>query len=57
MWIYIVLATITDAQKDLFSRYQNCVREFQATTECLVFQNSFCLGAKMMIAIYDEQIH
>ena len=23
-----LLATMTDAQKDLFSRYQDCVREF-----------------------------
>ena len=52
-----LLATMTDAQKDLFSRYQDCVREFQATAECLLFQNSFCLGAKMMMAIYEEQIH
>jgi len=25
-----LLATMTDAQKDLFSRYQDCVREYQA---------------------------
>ena len=52
-----LLATMTDTQKDLFSRYQDCVREFQATAECLLFQNSFCMGAKMMMAIYEEQIH
>ena len=52
-----LLATMTDTQKDLFSRYQDCVREFQAAAECLLFQNSFCLGAKMMMAIYEEQIH
>jgi hypothetical protein len=52
-----LLATMTDTQKELFSRYQDCVREFQATAECLLFQNSFCLGAKMMMAIYEEQIH
>ena len=52
-----LLATMTDSQKDLFSRYQDCVREFQAMAECLLFQNSFCLGAKMIITIYEEQIH
>jgi hypothetical protein len=46
-----LLATMTDAQKDLFSRYQDCMREFQATAECLLFQNSFRLGAKMMLEI------
>ena len=45
---------MTDTQKDLFSRYQDCVREFQAMTECLLFQNSFRLGAKMMLEIMQD---
>ena len=49
-----LLATMTDTQKDLFSRYQDCVREFQAMTECLLFQNSFRLGAKMMLEIMQD---
>jgi len=49
-----LLATMTDDQKDLFSRYQNCVREFQAIAECLLFQNSFRLGARMMLEVMDE---
>ena len=32
-------------------------KQKNATAECLLFQNSFCLGAKMMMAIYEEQIH
>ena len=28
-----LVATMTDEQKDLFSRYQDCVREFQAMAE------------------------
>ena len=48
-----LLATMTDAQKDLFSSYQDCVREFQAMTECLLFQNSFCSGARMMLEIME----
>ena len=46
-----LLATMTDAQKDLFSRYQDCVREFQAMAECLLFQNSFRLGARIMLDV------
>ena len=46
--------TMTDAQKDLFSRYQDCVREFQAMSECLLFQNSFRLGARMMLEVMEE---
>lgn len=34
-------ATMTDAQKELFSRYADSVREFQDMAECLLFQNSF----------------
>ena len=49
-----LLATMTDAQKDLFSRYQDCVREFQATAECLLFQNSFRLGARIMLEVMAE---
>lgn len=33
-----ILATMTDEQKELFSRYTDCIRELQAMTECLLFQ-------------------
>ena len=49
-----LLATMTDAQKDLFSRYQDCVREHQAMAECLLFQNSFRLGARIMIEVMGD---
>ena len=49
-----LLATMTDAQKELFSRYTDCVREYQAMAECLLFQNSFSLGAKMMLEVMRE---
>ena len=48
-------ATMTDAQKELFSRYADSVREFQDMAECLLFQNSFRLGARMMPDIMDER--
>lgn len=38
-------ATFTDEQKELFSRYLDCVREFQALSDCLLFQSSYRLGA------------
>ena len=46
-----LLSTMTDPQKDLFERYADCVREFQAMTESLLFQNSFSLGARIMLEI------
>ncbi len=44
-------ATFIDEQKDLFSRYVDCVREFQAMADCLLFQSSFKLGARMMAEV------
>ena len=48
------LATMTDAQKELFSWYTDCIQEHQAMAECMLFQNSFCLGAKMMLEVMRE---
>ena len=47
-------ATMTDEQKELFSRYTDAVREYQAIAECLLFQNSFKLGARMMLEVTEE---
>jgi hypothetical protein len=49
-----LLATMTDAQKELFTKYAECVRDYQVMAECMLFQNSFRLGAKMMIAVMSE---
>ena len=46
---------MTDAQKELFTRYTDCVREYQAMAECLLFQNSFRLGAKIMLEVIEER--
>jgi hypothetical protein len=47
-------ATMTDGQKEIFSSYTDCVREFQTMTECLLFQNSFKLGARMLLEVMEE---
>jgi len=49
-----LLDTMTDAQKDLFSRYQDCIREFQAMAESLLFQSSFRLGARIMLEVMEQ---
>lgn len=49
-----LLATMTDAQKELFSRYADCVREYQAMAECMLFRNSFRLGARIMLEIMES---
>ena len=46
-----LLKTMTDEQKDLFTKYADCVREYQVMAECLLFQNSFRLGGRMMLEV------
>ena len=46
-------ATMTDEQKDLFEKYADCVQEYQTITDCLIFQNSFKLGARMMLEVME----
>lgn len=43
-----------DEQKELFDKYADCVREYQTMTDCLLFQNSFKLGARMIVEIMEE---
>ena len=45
--------TLTDEQKELFEKYTDCVREFQTITDCLIFRNSFKLGARMMLEVME----
>ena len=49
-----LLATMTDEQKELFSRYTEAVHEHQTMAECLLFQNSFKLGARMIVEVMTE---
>ncbi len=49
-----LLATMTDAQKELYTRYADCVREYQTMAECLLFQKSFRLGARIMLDVMTE---
>jgi hypothetical protein len=51
-----LLATMTEEQKELFSRYRDCVREHQAMAECLLFQNSFRLGGRMMLEVMRDGV-
>lgn len=47
-------ATMTDAQKELFTRYQESVMEYQTLSELMLFQNSFKLGARLMVEVMEE---
>lgn len=45
---------MTEMQKELFEKYTDCVREYQIITDCLIFQNNFRLGARMMLEVMEE---
>ena len=47
-------ATMTDEQKELFEQYSDCVQEHDTITDCLIFQNSFKLVARMMVEVMEE---
>ena len=47
-------ATMTDEQKELFEKYTDCVLENQVITDCLIFQNGFKLGARMMLEVMED---
>lgn len=47
-------ATITNEQKELFEKYTDCMREYQTNTDCLIFQNAFKLGARMILEVMEE---
>ena len=49
-----LLTTMTDAQKELFTKYADCVREYQVMAECTLFQNSFRLGARIMLSAIKD---
>jgi len=46
-------ATMTDAQKELFNRYLESVLEYQTLSELMLFQNSFKLGARLMVEVME----
>ena len=47
-------ASMTDEQKELFEKYIDCMHEYQAITACLIFQNSFKIGARMMLEVMEN---
>ena len=48
-------ASFTEEQKELFSRYTDALREYQTMAECLLFRNSFRLGARIMLEVMQEK--
>lgn len=47
-------ATMTDEQKELFEKYTYCVHEYQMIADCLIFQNGFKLGTRMIVEVMEK---
>ena len=47
-------ATMGEEQKALFIQYTDCVNQYHAITDCMLFQNSFRMGARMMLEVLEE---
>lgn len=47
-------ATMTNEQKEMFEKYTDCVREYQAITDCLIFQNGFNMGTRIILEVMEE---
>ena len=50
----ILQATLGKEQKALFIQYTDSVNQYHAITDCMLFQNSFRLGARMMLEVMEE---
>ena len=47
-------AAMDAAQKALFIQYTDAVQRYQSLTDCLLFQSSFRLGARLMLEVLEE---
>ena len=45
---------MTDEQKELFEKYNDCAREYQTITDCVIIQNSLKLAVRMMVEVMAE---
>lgn len=50
----ILQATLGEEQKALFIQYTDSVNQYHAITDYMLFQNSFRLGARMMLEVMEE---
>ena len=45
---------MTDEQKELSEKHTDCMRENNVITDCLIFQNGFKLGSRVMWEVMGE---
>ena len=45
---------LTEEQKAIFEKYQDCWNEYVSLAEAAIFEHAFKLGAKLVIEIYEN---
>ena len=48
-----LLKTMTDEQKEIFEKFDDCWSEYMSLAEAAIFEYAFKLGAKMTFEILD----
>lgn len=46
--------TLTESQKEMLTKYIDSQRELSTMLTCTLFQNSFRLGARVMLEVMEE---
>ena len=46
---------LTDQQKVIFEKYQDCWNEYVSLSEAAIFEYAFKLGAQLMLAVVGEK--
>ena len=49
-----LLKTMTDEQKEIFEKFDDCWSEYMSLAEAAIFEYAFKLGAKLTMAINAE---
>ena len=49
-----LLKTMTDEQKEIFEKFDDCWSEYMSLTEAVIFEYAFRLGARLAMEIQTE---
>lgn len=50
-----LLKTMTDEQKKIFEKFDDCWSEYMSLAEAAIFECAFKLGAQMILDIQDKE--
>ena len=49
-----LIASLNENEKEIFTKYRECMDEFTQISECQIFAEGFKLGARFVIECYNE---